>query len=83
MRARRAGGKGAPRFLNADPERALVKAVQSGRFRTAAQIRDRIQDEYGASDVAASVCRVLRRLGCARRLPGPRRTRADVARQEA
>ena len=83
VRVHKKGGKGTPRFLNAHQERALVEEVKGGRFRTAAQIRDWIESEYGVEYAVKSVYTVLRRLGCARKVPRPRHTKADVARQEA
>ena len=66
--AHKKGGEGVPRFLNPDQERALTDEVSSGRFRTAAEIRDWIESEYGASYRSGSIYRCSRcsdaRAGC-------------------
>ena len=83
VRAHKTGGKGLPPLMSADQERALVEEVKSGRFRTAGQIRDWIEDEYSVSYKTSSIYKLLERLGCCRKRPRPRHIKADVARQEA
>ena len=76
-------GKGKPSFLSAEQERALVDEVSTGRFRTAGEIRDWIESEYGVRYTSGSVYGLLRRLGCSRRVPRSRHDKADVAGQES
>ena len=42
-------GKGQPGFLSEEQERELAEEVESGRFRTAGEIREWIESEYGVS----------------------------------
>ena len=72
-------GKGKPSFLSAEQERELVEQVSAGRFRTAGEIRDWIESEYGVVYTSNSVYGVLNRLGCSRRVPRPRHEKADAA----
>ena len=76
-------GKGKPSFLSAEQERELVDEVSTGRFRTAGEIRDWIESEYGVVYTSNSVYGVLNRLGCSRRVPRPRHEKADAARQRS
>ena len=59
-------GKGQPGFLSEEQERELSEEVESGRFRTAGEIRDWIESEYGVSYRPGSVYSLLERL-CSRR----------------
>ena len=57
--SRRMGGVGQPRYLNSDQEERLVEEVRSGRFRTAGEIADWVQSEYGragSGGTAYTVC---------------------------
>ena len=47
MSAHAMGEKGKPCLLNAEQQRELVDEVSTGRFRTAADIRQWIESEYG------------------------------------
>ena len=76
-------GKGQPSFLSAEQERELVEQVSTGRFRTAGEIREWIDDEYGVSYAPNSVYYLLKRLGCSRRVPRPRHEKADAAGQRS
>ena len=77
------GGKGKPGFVSAEQQRELVDEVSTGRFRTAGEIRDWIEGEYGVSYKLRSVYGLLHRLGCSRRVPRPRHQRTDVAGQRS
>ena len=79
--AHKQAGKGQPSFLSAEQQRELVEQVSTGRFRTAGEIRDWIEAEWGVSYSLGSVYHVLRRLGCSRRVPRPRHEKADAAGQ--
>ena len=77
------GGRGQPRFLSAEQERELTEEVSTGRFRTAGEIRDWIESEYGVSYKPGSVYSLLSRLGCSPKVPRGRHEKADVAAQES
>ena len=70
MVSRRMGGGGQPRYLNPDQEERLVEEVASGRFRTAGEIADWVESEYGVSFKGNSIYSVLERLGCSPKVPG-------------
>lgn len=76
-------GKGQARFLNAEQERELTEEVESGRFRTAGEIRDWIESEYGVSYRLGSVYSLLARLGCSPKVPRGLHVKADVDAQES
>ena len=76
-------GKGKPSFLSAGQQRELVDEVSTGRFRTAGEIRDWIEGEYGVSYTTGSMYGLLRRLGCSRRVPRTRHEKADVTGQRS
>ena len=77
------GGVGQPRFLSEAQERGLVDEVGSGRFRTAGEIADWIESEYGVRFKGNSVYSVLERLGCSPKVPRSRHEKADVREQES
>ena len=76
-------GRGKPRFLSPDQERELTGEVSSGRFKTAGEIRDWIESEYGVSYKSGSVYGLLERLGCSPKVPRGRHEKADVGAQES
>ena len=45
--AHKKGGKGQPSYLGVEQQRELVEEVSTGRFRTAGEIREWIEREYG------------------------------------
>lgn len=77
------GGKGQPRFLSAEQERGLREEVATGRFRTAREIREWIESEYGVRYKGRSVYGLLWRLGCSPKVPRPCHEKADRAAQDA
>ena len=81
--AHKQGGRGQPRFLSAEQERELSEEVSTGRFRTAGEIRDWIESEYGVSYKPGSVYSLLSRLGCSPKVPRGRHEKADVTAQES
>ena len=72
------GGVGQPRFLSESQERRLVVEVGSGRFRTAGEIADWVESEYGVRFRGNSIYSVLERLGCSPKVPRPRHDKADL-----
>ena len=81
--SRKMGGVGQPRFLSEARESGLVDEVGSGRFRTAGEIADWIESEYGVRYKGNSVYSVLERLGCSPKVPRSRHEKADVSSQES
>ncbi len=57
--------------------------VGSGRFRTAGEIPDWIESEYGVRFKGNSIYSLLQRLGCSPKVPRPRREKADVEAQDS
>ena len=80
--SRRMGGVGQPRFLSEAQEGTLVEAVGSGRFRTAGEIVDWVESEYGLRFKGNSSYSVLDRLGCSLKVPRGRHEQADVSAQK-
>ena len=58
------GRQGQTAVSEPDQERELTEEVSSGRFKTAGEIRDWIESEYGVSYKSGSVYGLLERLGC-------------------
>ena len=83
MLSHRMKGKGQPGFLSEEQERELAEEVESGRFRTAGEIREWIESEYGVSYRSGSVYSLLERLGCSPRVPRGLHVKADVGAQES
>ena len=81
--SRRMGGVGQPGFLSEDQERGLVEEVGSGRFRTAGEIADWVECEYGVRFRGNSIYSVLERLGCSPKVPRPRHQKAEVRARES
>ena len=81
--SRKMGGVGQPGFLSDDQERGLVAEVGSGRFRTAGEIADWVEREYGVMFRGNSIYSVLERLGCSPKVPRPRHRKADVKARES
>jgi transposase len=83
VQAHRMGGKGLPAFLTAEQEEAVATEVATGRFRTAAEIRDWIATEYGVSYTIGGIYGLLDRLRCAPKVPRPIHVQADREQQTA
>ncbi len=79
--ARRMGGTGQPPFLTADAEARVASEVATGRFRTAAEIRDWIAATYGVTYTLGGIYSLLHRLQCAPKLPRPLHQKADLEAQ--
>jgi transposase len=79
----RMGGRGQPAWLSTEQQEAVATEVASGRFRTAAEIRDWIAQEYGVAYTVAGVYGLLDRLRCAPKGPRPIHAQADREQQTA
>jgi transposase len=77
VRGHRMGGTGQAPFLTAAQQAAVAEAVATGRFRTAAEIRDWIAERYGVTYTLGGVYSLLERLRCAPKVPRPVHVKAD------
>jgi transposase len=83
VRARRSGGVGHPAFLSAAAQAEVARAVATGRFRTAAQIRAWIAQTYQVAYTIGGIYTLVERLGCRLKVPRPIHSKTDLAQQEA
>lgn len=83
VRGHRVGGKGQEPFLSEEAQDQVCDEVATGRFRTAAQIREWIAHEYGVSYTLGGVYSLLKRLKCAPKVPRPLHAKADLQVQQA
>jgi len=72
-----AGGQGAPSFLTGEQRAELADEVATGRFRTAAEIRQWVQERWGVSYTEGGMYALLLRLGCAPKVPRPVHEKVD------
>ena len=82
VRGRRMGGHGQPAKLSAAAQAAVADAVATGRFRTAAEVGDRIAATYGVRYRPGGVAGLRKRLRCAPNVPPPLQENADLAEQD-
>jgi transposase len=83
VRGHRMGGVGQPSFLTAEAQAEVAEVVATGRFHTAAEIRDWIAQRYQVSYAVGGVYSLLARLRCNPKVPRPLNPKADLAAQEA
>ena len=81
--SRKMGGVGQPRYLNSEQERKLKEEVDGGRFRTAGEIADWVESEYGVRFKGNSIYSLLQRLGCSPKVPRPRHEKANMKAQKS
>jgi transposase len=77
LQERHAGSQGAPSFLTAEQRAALADEVATGRFRTAAEIRQWVAERWGVSYTEGGMYALLKRLRCAPKVPRPIHEKAD------
>jgi len=77
------GGKGNPPRLTPAQQAEVANEVATGRFRTAAEIRDWIQATYGVTYTEGGMYSLLGRLRCRPKVPRPQHVKADEAAQTA
>ena len=77
LEGRHAGSQGAPSFLTPEQKAELAEAVATGRFRTAAAIRQWVQERWGVSYTAGGMYALLGRLRCTPKVPRPVHEKAD------
>ena len=82
--APRAGGHGQPARLSPEQQAEVAEQVATGRFRTAAEVRDWIASAYGVEYQVSGVYDLLERLRCRPKVPRPlhAHAKADAAEQE-
>ena len=76
------GGKGQEPFLTDEAEEQVAEEVATGRFRTAAEIREWIAEQYGVTyKTSSSIYSLMSRLKCAPKVPRPIHAKADQEQQ--
>lgn len=79
VRGHQMGGPGQAAWLTAEAQARLADEVATGRFRTGAEIRDWIAAQFGVAYQVGGVYSLLKRLGCAPKVPRPVHAKADRA----
>ncbi|HVE74754.1 MAG TPA: winged helix-turn-helix domain-containing protein [Mycobacteriales bacterium] len=74
---RHAGSQGAPSYLTPEQRAEVADEVAMGRFRTAAEIRQWVQERWGVSYTAGGMYALLGRLRCAPKVPRPVHEKTD------
>jgi transposase len=77
LEERHAQGQGAPSFLTSEQQAGLAEEVATGRFRTAAEIRAWVQEQWGVSYTEGGMYALLKRLQCAPQVPRPSHEKTD------
>lgn len=77
------GGKGRESFLTPDQAEELAQEVATGRFRTAAEIRDWISQQYGVNYKVSGVYSLMERTNCSPKTPRPVHEKTDLEQQTA
>jgi transposase len=76
------GGKGQEPFLTDEAQEQVAEEVGTGRFRTAAEIREWIAEQYGVTyKTTSSIYSLMNRLRCAPKVPRPIHAKADQEQQ--
>ena len=77
LEGRHAGSQGAPSFLTPEQKAALAEEVATGRFRTAAEIRVWVQEQWSVSYTEGGMYALLKRLRCGPKVPRPIHEKTD------
>ena len=77
IEGRHAGSRGAPSFLTAEQKAELAEEVATGRFRTAAEIRRWVEEQWGVCYTEGGMYALLHRLRCAPKVPRPVHEKVD------
>ena len=76
------GGKGQEPFLTDEAQQQVAEEVGTGRFRTAAEIREWIAEQFGITyKTSSSIYSLMSRLKCAPKVPRPIHAKADQEQQ--
>jgi transposase len=74
---RHAHGRGMASFLTVEQQADLVDEVETGRFRTAAEIRRWVEERWGVRYTEGGMYALLGRLRCAPKVPRPIHEKTD------
>jgi len=77
LEGRHAGSQGAPSFLTVEQRAELADEIATGRFRTAAEIRQWVRERWSVSYTEGGMYALLGRLRCAPKVPRPVHEKAD------
>jgi transposase len=77
VEGRHAHGKGAAPFLTVEQQADLASEVETGRFRTGAEVRRWVEERWGVRYTEGGMYALLGRLGCAPKVPRPVHEKAD------
>ena len=77
IEGRHSGGQGAPSYLAPEQRAELADEVATGRFRTAAEIRRRVEERWGVVYTEGGMYALLHRLRCAPKVPRPVHEKVD------
>ena len=77
LESRHAGSQGAPSFLTPEQRGTLADEVATGRFRTAAEIRAWVAEQWGVHYTEGGMYALLSRLRCAPKVPRPVHEKTD------
>ena len=80
--AHRRQGPGKPARLTAAQQQQVATEVETGRFRTVAQIRRWVAETFGVTYTVGGMYSLLARLRCAPKVPRPLHVKADLDEQE-
>ena len=76
------GGKGQEPFLTDEAQEQVAEEAATGRFRTAAEIREWIAEQFGITyKTSSSIYSLMSRLKCAPKVPRPIHAKADQEQQ--
>src|SRR5215210_2933996 len=77
VEGRHARGKGAAPFLTGEQQAELAGEVETGRFRTAAEIRRWVEERWGVRYTEGGMYALLVRLRCGPKVPRPVHEKTD------
>jgi transposase len=83
VRRHHGGGRGKPPYLTAEQAAAVKAEAATGAFRTAAEVRQWVEEQFGVSYTGKGIYSLLERLTCRPKVPRPIHTKTDQAAQEA
>ena len=83
VRRRKGGGHGQQPYLTPEQEAAVKAEAATGAFRTAAEVRQWVAEQYQVHYTAKGIYSLLERLDCSPKVPRPLHAKANLAGQEA
>jgi transposase len=82
-RHKRGGRQGRSAYLTLDQDQQVIEAAAQGSFRTAGEIGEWIERQFGVKYRSGSLYSLAERLGLTVKVPRPLSEKADLSRQEA